>query len=73
MIMKCLQNSGTDLEKLKHELLGSLGIIKMLTSSLIQGSIATDKIQSILQLINTLAERNMQIITDLPRNEIPAQ
>jgi hypothetical protein len=64
MTMEYIQNPATDVDKLKHELIGSLGIIRMLTNVLMQGSIDMDKTKNFLQLINSLAERNMQIINE---------
>jgi hypothetical protein len=53
-----------DLDKFKHEVLGSLGLIKTMTDLLIQEHIENEKTKDFLKLIKSLAERNMQIVTD---------
>lgn len=56
---------GTDLKKLKHELSGSLGVIKMLSSALLKDSSNKEKTQKFLRLIDSLAARNIKILADL--------
>ncbi len=54
-------------EKLKHELLGSLGIIKMLSTHLIDGNLGNPNSIKFCHMIKNLAERNMSIIVEAGR------
>lgn len=61
-----LKFSPTD--KLKHELLGSLGVIGMLSESMIKCSDSTKK-NRFAKIIHTLAKRNMQLIASFETND----